>query len=374
MSATAAFGRLLREARELRGLTPQQLASETHVPLGHIEALEAGRLHAVPGGLYRRAEVRAYADAVGLDPVLVLSELRYALDAQTGGALADEPVSFNQVEALLATNDTPAHPPGEPTAQEQPHMAASRADAVDLPRDPRGRWRFAAALVLGGAALLWEQAGRAPTVRSDMTEIAEASMGVAEALDGVVRIAEAARPAPTLSRALFAEGAQQPATWRRETRLEAGRLVVHSTPAGARVTVNGVGWGETPVAIRYLPYGTMHVRLVKDNHRAQERTVILSSDSPTSTIRVTLPAIPGRRDLSAAADKGPMLVVTTTPPGANITVNGIGWGSTPAEIPFLPPGRQVVRVVKDTYNSEERIVQVAHGRSQRVTIALTPRR
>ena len=61
------FGEFLRDARERRGLTIQQIASETRIPWRHLDALEHGNLDAVPGGVYRRAEIRAYADAVGLD-------------------------------------------------------------------------------------------------------------------------------------------------------------------------------------------------------------------------------------------------------------------------------------------------------------------
>ena len=38
-------------------------------------------------------------------------------------------------------------------------------------------------------------------------------------------------------------------------------MMVMSTPTGARVTVDGIGWGETPVTIRHLPPGQKVVRL-----------------------------------------------------------------------------------------------------------------
>lgn len=364
MPAPLALGRLLRDARERRGLTPQQLASETHIPLEHIDAFESGQLHAIPGGLYRRAEARAFADAVGLDAERVLAELRRALDVQARPD-AIEPISFARAEALLTVT---AMTPPAPAALERARPAA--AVWPTRPRDPRRRWRMAAALVLGSVALLWEQSGSAPTMPADVPDLAATSMDAIEALEGVVRMADTTRHAPALSQTLFASGPQPSGPWRRGGRLEAGRLVIHSTPPGARVTVNGVGWGETPVTIRYLSFGTLRVRLVKANHRAQERSVQLSPGTPTATLRLALPPIPARRTPAPAVATGPMLMVTTTPPGARVTVNGIGWGSTPAAIRHLPAGRQVVRVVKDDYISEERIVQVAQGRSSRVAIPL----
>ena len=65
-----------------------------------------------------------------------------------------------------------------------------------------------------------------------------------------------------------------------------------------------------------------------------------------------------------------MLVVNTTPRGARVTVNGIGWGTTPVTIRNLPAGVQRVRVVKDKYVSEERVVQLSAGQSHQVTIPM----
>ena len=65
------LGELLRSARARRGLTLQQVSNETKIPRRYLEAVEQDRLEALPGGLYRRAHVRAYAQAVQLDPGLL---------------------------------------------------------------------------------------------------------------------------------------------------------------------------------------------------------------------------------------------------------------------------------------------------------------
>jgi hypothetical protein len=66
------------------------------------------------------------------------------------------------------------------------------------------------------------------------------------------------------------------------------RLVVTSTPAGARVTVNGVGRGATPVTIPHLSWGEARVRLSKDGYVSAERAVYLTRDRPAQSLRVTL--------------------------------------------------------------------------------------
>ena len=66
-TAGISCGEFLRRARERRRLTLQQIAQSTKIPLRHLDALERDEFEALPSGMYRRAEVRAYADAVGLD-------------------------------------------------------------------------------------------------------------------------------------------------------------------------------------------------------------------------------------------------------------------------------------------------------------------
>ena len=73
------LGERLRRARELRGLTLERIARETKIPQRHLEAFERDNLTAVPSGFYQRAELRTYAQAVGLDQRLALAELESAL-------------------------------------------------------------------------------------------------------------------------------------------------------------------------------------------------------------------------------------------------------------------------------------------------------
>lgn len=62
------FGAELRQAREQSGLTLRDIANTTKLPLTALKALEEDRVSKLPGGIYRRSIVRAYASEVGLDP------------------------------------------------------------------------------------------------------------------------------------------------------------------------------------------------------------------------------------------------------------------------------------------------------------------
>jgi cytoskeletal protein RodZ len=268
MTAARRFGQLLREARQLRGISAQYVAIETGIPLGHLEALEAGDLLAIPGGMYRRAEVRAYADAVGLDPRVVLEGLQHALESERGPA------------------DTPSVTPSVPlvTATDVSH------------RPPRRQWGLVVAFALGGATLLFEQAStpaflkewaeQTPAVVPDDVDASAEAVGYAinepVRADGLGMSAYAF-PSPTppgpaagatipdLRRAspMRDRGSAAPA------RRPAPALVVHTTPRGARVTVNGIGWGNTPAVIRHLPAGVQRVRVVKEQFVTEERIVEL---------------------------------------------------------------------------------------------------
>jgi hypothetical protein len=253
MTAARRLGQLLREARQLRGVNAQYVAIETGIPLGHLEALEAGELHAIPGGMYRRAEVRAYAEAVGLDPSVVLEGLQHALEPEVGLVEPASPVASNVPLAA-----TPMH---------------------DGTRPPRRQWGLLVALALGGATLLFEQAST-PVFLKEWAEQTPAV--VPDAPDaGVAAVSAPALPVPPQRQEAATILGLRPSSQTRgrgsamPVRRPAPALVVNTTPRGARVTVNGIGWGNTPVVIRHLPAGVQRVRVVKEQFVTEERIVEL---------------------------------------------------------------------------------------------------
>ena len=61
-------GGRLREAREARNMELRDVAATTKISVGALEALEQNDFGPLPGGIFTRAFVRAYASEVGLDP------------------------------------------------------------------------------------------------------------------------------------------------------------------------------------------------------------------------------------------------------------------------------------------------------------------
>jgi cytoskeletal protein RodZ len=66
------FGTTLRGARERAGVSIRHIADTTKLSVRNLRALEDNHITQLPGGIYRRAIVRAYAAHVGLDPEVTL--------------------------------------------------------------------------------------------------------------------------------------------------------------------------------------------------------------------------------------------------------------------------------------------------------------
>ena len=244
VSTPNSLGEMLRRARELRGLTLERIARETKIPQRHLEAFERDNLTAVPSGFYQRAELRTYAQAVGLDQRLALAEL----------------------ESALAPVDT----------REPRETRASR----------------------GGQASM-----------SPLPYIAAAVAGIAviAALFGRARVEPASQVEPRV---------------------------------------------ETPAATDSAPlHGTVPPEIAASSVSLQ-----VAAD-PTQAVPVP-------------AESVTALVVKTQPEGARVTVNGIGWGSSPATIPYLEPGQKRIRVSKEGYVAVERVLQVDRGRRHTLDIRL----
>ncbi len=74
LSPQAAFVTRLRRYRQRTGISLDEIAAETHVRREHLDAFEQNNLATWPKGLYARAWIRAYASAVGLDPIDTVNE------------------------------------------------------------------------------------------------------------------------------------------------------------------------------------------------------------------------------------------------------------------------------------------------------------
>ncbi len=71
----ATLGAFLREEREARGVALSDIATETKVPESALQSIEEDRFDDLPGEVFVRGFLRAYARSIDIDPDEVLSRL-----------------------------------------------------------------------------------------------------------------------------------------------------------------------------------------------------------------------------------------------------------------------------------------------------------
>jgi cytoskeleton protein RodZ len=286
---TAGLGQLLRRARERRGVTLEQISNETKIPQRHLEALEHDNLAAVPGGFYRRAEIRVYARAVNLDPNLVLAEL-----ARTGERPAAE----------KAVPEAPgSHAPTRPSKRILIVMGVGVAAVLFVlatgEREPaldRG--------ARGGRAAVSPQPGVPPVPATPDPVVTTPPTTqldpVAPPLDPVAPPSASLGGAPAVATKGSGTLPSAASTTDRGTTEQATarasadsitELVVSTDPPGARVLVNGIGWGSAPITIRYLPPGNKRIRVSKDGYATEERVVRLA-EGQLKMLEIRLRSLP----------------------------------------------------------------------------------
>jgi cytoskeletal protein RodZ len=66
-------GQYLRQQREAKAMSIEEVARATRVPMSSVERLESDQFDELPGEVFVRGFMRSYARAVGLDPDEVLA-------------------------------------------------------------------------------------------------------------------------------------------------------------------------------------------------------------------------------------------------------------------------------------------------------------
>jgi cytoskeletal protein RodZ len=91
------FGSRLREARERKGVSLRQIATRTKISVAALEALERNDISRLPGGIFSRAFVRAYANEVGLDPETAIQDFiaQFPHDSVTAGHSTSDQIEDN---------------------------------------------------------------------------------------------------------------------------------------------------------------------------------------------------------------------------------------------------------------------------------------
>jgi cytoskeleton protein RodZ len=76
------FGERLRREREMRGITLQEIAESTKISRRHLESLEKEDFDSLPGGIFNKGFVRAYARYLGIDEEQAVADFSTASNEQ----------------------------------------------------------------------------------------------------------------------------------------------------------------------------------------------------------------------------------------------------------------------------------------------------
>ena len=161
---------------------------------------------------------------------------------------------------------------------------------------------------------------------------------------------------------------------------------MRSTPAGARVFIDGRDQGRTPVAVRDLSSGAHRLRVLHDGYAMDERRVVITPSRPAQSVTIELVRLPVPPRATAPATPTPatptpttpgtagrftgILVLDSRPPGAKIFLDGTMVGTTPMLLQAVRAGEHAVRMERDGYRNWSSSVRVVATERNRVTASL----
>ena len=164
------LGQFLKEQRQARDVSLEEIAAATKIVPRYLEALEADRLSSMPGGFFIKGIIRSYAKAVGLDPEELLGRYREA-------GLLNEPDHIHPAAAHRTAKPEPAPAPSpaelfpaepvpEPAGETEPPLLIEEAPKPRLSPAARRRifsvaWRLLAAVAIIAALIaIWSNRSR----------------------------------------------------------------------------------------------------------------------------------------------------------------------------------------------------------------------
>jgi peptidyl-prolyl cis-trans isomerase B (cyclophilin B) len=136
-------------------------------------------------------------------------------------------------------------------------------------------------------------------------------------------------------------------------KMQIGSLRISTTPSGASVSVDGIARGVTTEAgllVSGLRVGEHQVRAAKAKYEAYESSAFVEPDV-TKEVKIDLSAKPGS------------VVITSTPSGAEVFIDGVSKGVTSCSVSGLMAGMYSVKLKKEGYEEHSGNVVIQAGRA-----------
>jgi cytoskeletal protein RodZ len=170
------IGRELAEARVRAGLSVAELSRRTKLSVPTLLAIERNQMATLPGGLYARAMLRAYAREVGCDPEDIVRRFR-----ADGDEHIDPLEMLDRIAAAASGSRIPER------------LHSSEIDAADHRRSVRNTLLFVVVLLFGGA--FYVTGGRIAHVEA-LKRFAHKTAPAAVSTPAPASVAEPPAPAP----------------------------------------------------------------------------------------------------------------------------------------------------------------------------------
>ena len=374
-----------------RGFTPPAINGAVALAPEPVPVAPAPRIPQPQGGSQTVVEQAPRQMPDPVQPVPTLAELIAVDDLRP--AAEPEPVverpaasgelSFLALDNSLAKMRETSEPPAIDLKVEEPAMALPAPAAGGGARRSKARWiavAVALAAIVGGGVYASRYVGATTPPAMGTLSVQSSPAGVEVFVDGVTRGVTPAKIAltpgshilelrgrgvPRVIPLQITSGAQVSQYLEFAESPTTGMLVVHSQPAGANVTVDGVARGVTPLTVEGLTTGD-HEVILQGANGTSRHTVKVLAGTTASLVAPATPAAPAAADGPVSgwiSVKAPFLI--------EIREEGNLIGTTETDRLMLAAGRHVLEFVNQTVGyRQSRTVHVPPGKVASVNIEL----
>ena len=144
-----------------------------------------------------------------------------------------------------------------------------------------------------------------------------------------------------------------------------GSISLKTNPSGAIVSINGKSYGSSPVTIT-LPPGSYTAIFTLSGYKNETKIFEIKANEQTN-LEITLTKI--TTTTPPPTQKTGTIQVTSSPSGANIYINGKGYGSTPKSV-TLPVGSYTIRLTMSGYYEASQSVQINQNENKSIFLTL----
>jgi cytoskeleton protein RodZ len=322
------FGEQLRQAREAQHITLQEIAATTKISCRALQALEDERFDQLPGGIFNKGFVRAYARYVGLDEEKMLAA--YLSAAKVESAEPDMQAISSQVKSAPGKGHGPMLS-GATLAGVLALLVALGVGALWL-KEQRKEWREQRAAATA-AANAPAPVAAAPTVA--VAPVEPATAAGAEATGGAASTAQStiqsgvANPSPGAAAKTVLEPEAQGAKESAKAAVGAGPQPVE---AASKATAEQAGISEQAAPVEVTVTATKRAWMSVHSDGKPVETLTLDPDKPELRSR----SYKAREKLTLKVGNAAGLTVTYN----GKPVGKLGGTGDRATLTFTPQGME----------------------------------